>query len=65
VLVTMQTAGRPIVPERVVIGPSPYPGAMGAEAGNNFTTILTRSQQAALAYPPTPMSGANSFGGAR
>ena len=54
VLVTMQTAGRPIVPERVVIGPSPYPGAMGAEAGNNFNNVLTRSHQAAGLYPLAP-----------
>ncbi len=64
VLGTLQTAGRPIVPERVVIGPSPYPGAMGAETGNNFNTLLTRSQQAALAYPPTPQSGAYAYGSA-
>ena len=63
VLVTMQIAGRPIVPERVVIGPSPYPGAMGAEAVNNFTTILTRSQQAGLAYPPTPQAAAYAYSG--
>jgi len=63
VLVTMQTAGRPIVPERVVIGPSPYPGAMGVEAGNNFNTLVARSQQAPLAYPPTPQSGAYAYGG--
>jgi hypothetical protein len=63
VLATMQRAGRPIVPERVVIGPSPYPGAMGAETGNNFNTLLTRSQQAAMSYPPTPQSGAYAYGG--
>jgi hypothetical protein len=65
VLVTMQTAGRPIVPERVVIGPSPYPGGMGTEAGNNFNTIITRSQQAALSYPPTPQNAAYTYGGGR
>lgn len=63
VLAIMQTAGCPIVPERVVIGPAPYPGAMGAEAGNNFPTILVRSQQAATVYPPTPQSGAYAYGG--
>ena len=63
VLATMQRAGRPIVPERVVIGPSPYPGAMGSEAVQNFNYILIRSQQAEQAYPPTPQSGAYAYSG--
>jgi hypothetical protein len=63
VLATLQKAGRPIVPERVVIGPSPYPGGMGVEAANNFSNLLVRSQQAALSYPPTPQSGAYAYGG--
>ena len=48
-------SGQPILAERVVIAPSPYPGAMGIEAVNNFTTTVTRSQLAAssLALPPT------------
>ena len=63
VLTTMQTAGRPIIPERVVIGPSPYPGAFAQEAGNNYNTMIMRSQQAAMGYPPTPQSGAYAYGG--
>jgi hypothetical protein len=59
----MQRAGWPIVPERVVIGPSPYPGAMGSEAVQNFNSILIRSQQAEQAYPPTPQSGAYAYSG--
>ncbi len=38
---------------------------MGVEAGNNFTNILTRSQQAALAYPVTPQTAAYNYGGSR
>ena len=48
VLATFQRAGRSMPAERVVIGPSPYPGAMGLEAGNNFGNVVTRTQQAGL-----------------
>lgn len=66
VLGTLQKAGRPIGGERVVIGPSPYPGAnisglAGSEAANNLNGLIIRSQQAALSYPPTPQSGAYAF----
>ncbi len=63
VLQTMQAAGHPLIAERVVIGPSPYPGAFAQEAGNNYNTLIMRSQQAAIAYPPTPQSGAYAYGG--
>lgn len=72
VLATLQRAGRPIIPERVVIGPSPYPGASlsglaGTESVNNFNNLIIRSQQAAQSYPPTPQSGAYAYstGGAQ
>ncbi len=50
-----QRLGRPIVAERVTIGPSPYPGAMGVEAANNFTNTIITHQAAAsnFALPPT------------
>ena len=57
VLATLQRAGRPIIPERVVISPSPYPGAMGVEAVNDFNTIMNRRQQAPMTYPLTPQAG--------
>jgi hypothetical protein len=63
VLATFQRAGRPMAAERVVIGPSPYPGAMAVEAGNNFSTILMRSQQAGATYPPTPQPVASGYQG--
>ena len=41
VLATLQTAGRPIIPERVVIGPSPYPGSHAASRPvNNFNNMI-------------------------
>ena len=55
VLETLQRAGQPILADRVVIGPSPYPGAMGTEAANNFGNTIGRSQAAATSFalPPT------------
>lgn len=61
VLATFQKAGKPIPPERVVIGPSPYPGAMGVEAANNFSTVVIRSQQAGVTYPPSPQPVASGY----
>jgi hypothetical protein len=54
ILETMQRAGQPILADRVVIGPSPYPGAMGTEAANNFGNTITRSQGAAPFFPLPP-----------
>ena len=52
---TLQRAGQPALAERVVIGPSPYPGARGVEAANNYTNTVLRSQMAGqgFALPPT------------
>jgi hypothetical protein len=61
VLATLQRAGKPVVPERVVIGPSPYPGAWGVEAGTDYTNIITRAQMAAQNYTLSPAIGA--YGG--
>ena len=47
-------AGQPIVADRVVIAPSPYPGAMGIEATNNLNNTIVRSQQAATNFPLSP-----------
>ena len=35
----------PSSPDRVVIGPSVYPGTRGVEAANDYQNILTRAQQ--------------------
>jgi hypothetical protein len=45
----MKRAGAPILADRVVIAPSPYPGAMGVEAVNHFTNTVMRSQMSATA----------------
>ncbi len=54
VLQTMQRAGLPVVAERVVVGPSPYPGAMGVEAVNHNSNIIVRNGGAAPMFPLPP-----------
>jgi hypothetical protein len=54
VLATLAAAGQPMPAERVLIGPSPYPGAMGVEAINNFTNTIGRSQSGSLGFPLPP-----------
>jgi hypothetical protein len=51
----LRTAGQPVLAERVLVGPSPYPGEMGIESMNNFNNMVTRSQMSAptFALPPT------------
>ena len=44
ILATLAAAGQPMLADRVVIGPSPYPGAMGVDAANNFANTIIRSQ---------------------
>jgi hypothetical protein len=58
ILEIMKNAGRPILAQRVVIAPSPYPGALGIEASNNFANEVVRSQTAGQAFPLTPIETA-------
>jgi hypothetical protein len=55
ILTTLAAAGTPIPADRVVIGPSPYPGAFGTEAANNFNNTITRSQFSATTLPLPPV----------
>jgi hypothetical protein len=58
ILDAMQRAGRRVLAERVVIMPSPYPGALGTEAANNYANTVIRSQQAAQTFPLPPIETA-------
>jgi hypothetical protein len=53
-LETMQKAGMPLVADRVVIGPSPYPGAIGVEAINHASNTFLRNGGAAPAFALPP-----------
>jgi hypothetical protein len=59
-LETMQRAGRPLLADRVVIGPSPYPGAMGVDAANNTGNIIQRNTAAAAVFALSPTETAAS-----
>ena len=54
--------GVPVPPERVVVGPSPYPGALGTDAANTYTNVIVRDQAAGAGYSLSPTAG-GSFGG--
>jgi hypothetical protein len=58
VLATLASTGRPVIPERVVIGPSPFPGSLGTDSANNYNVMITRDQAAPSAYTLTPNSAA-------
>jgi hypothetical protein len=60
VLVALQRVGRPVVAERVTIGPSPYPGMMGIEATNNYTNTINRTHAAASGFALPPAESASS-----
>ncbi len=62
VLAILQGGGLPVIAERVVIGPSPFPGMLGTDAANNYNTMITRDQTAPNSYSLTPTQGAG-FGG--
>jgi hypothetical protein len=53
VLALLERTGLPVVPERVVIGPSPYPGMLGTNAANNYDIMISRDKQVPTAYLPT------------
>src|SRR4029077_18948859 len=42
VVSAFQRFGLPVIPERVVIGPSPYPGGLGEDAVNYHNTMIYR-----------------------
>jgi hypothetical protein len=62
VVAALTGAGLPVVPERVVIGPSPYPGGLGADGQNYYNTMIYRDQNAGQNYTLTPTSSSG-FGG--
>lgn len=63
VLALLQGSGAPVIPERVVIGPSPYPGLLGTDAANNYSNMINRFQSAPAAYSLPPSTTGGSFSG--
>lgn len=65
VLALLGGIGCPVIPERVVVGPSPYPGSLGTDAANNYSIMITRDQQAPTTYSVSPTTGGGFSGGSR
>jgi hypothetical protein len=61
ILATLATVGQPVIPERVVIGPSPYPGTLGTDGANYYNVMITRDLSAPSSYTLSPTS-ASTFG---
>ncbi|MGO9601065.1 MAG: hypothetical protein ACLP7Q_24055 [Isosphaeraceae bacterium] len=61
VLATLDGAGQPLTADRVVIGPSPYPGAISSESVNSYNVMINRGPAAFAAYPVTPQPAAYSY----
>lgn len=58
VVAALQGAGLPVVPERVVVGPSIYPGGLGEDGANYHNVMITRDQLAPASNSLTPTSSA-------
>jgi hypothetical protein len=58
VVALLQSVGNPLLPDRVILGPSPYPGMSGPETTNNYGAMITRLQQAPLSYTVSPAQSA-------
>ncbi len=58
VLAMLHQTGQPVIPERVIVGPSPYPGGLGIEPAHFYNNMTIRSQMAspAFALPPIESS---------
>lgn len=58
----LRNAQLPVTTERLVVGPSPYPGLLGVDSANNYDTLITRDLAAPRAYSLSP-TATSSFGG--
>ncbi len=65
IVAALQGAALPVSSERVVLGPSPYRGLMGPDAGNNHDTLIYRDYSAPRTFSLTPTSTDEFGGGAR
>ncbi len=60
VVAMLHQTGLPIVPERVVVSPSSYPGGLGIEPTNFYHNMTIRSQMASPAFALPPVESAAS-----
>jgi hypothetical protein len=62
VLAALAATGQPVIPERVIIGPSPYPGTLGTDGANYYNVMITRDFAAPSSYTLSPTSSNIGFG---
>lgn len=65
VLAALQSAGLQIGPERIIVGPSPYPGRIGTDAANNYDVMIQRNVAAGTIFPLPPTFTGYFGGGSR
>jgi hypothetical protein len=53
VLALLERTGLPVVPERVVIGPSPYPGMLGTNAADSYKSMIEGGTSFPTSYQTT------------
>ena len=63
VLNILASTGQTVVPERVVIGPSNYPGTLGTDAANYYNVMITRDLAAPSGFILSPGSAGSFSGG--
>ncbi len=59
VLATLASAGMVLPADRVLIGPSPYPGMLGVQAADNHVNTIIRGQGAAPTFMLPPNESAS------
>jgi hypothetical protein len=62
VFAMLQSVGIGVIPEQVVIAPSPFPGLYGNYASGMITTLFYREIQAPFSYSLTPTTTSASYG---
>jgi hypothetical protein len=67
VLTALNSIGQPVIAERILIGPSLYPGTLGTDGANYYNVMITRDTAAPSSYSLPPISnstfGTGSVGG--
>jgi hypothetical protein len=58
----LQGGGIAVIPEQVVVGPSPFPGLYGNYAAGTITALFTRDISAPSSYSLTPATPTGSYG---
>ena len=55
--------GVALIPERVAVGPTPFPGNFGTHSANSYNVLLGREQSAPSQFSLPPAASASLGGG--